>query len=95
MFLTDATLKDVENFVMSTREDVSSDETSSSDDSSESSDEMESIRYRPAMRGKEIIGFRSRYPKKEFRPKAADFQMTLKELGMLINFLLYLITTYF
>ena len=76
-FNTGDSLKQVENFVMSTRKEVSSDESSS-----ESEGELEFNRWRPAKRGIEIIGFRSKYPDKEFRPNSSDYGKTLKQLGL-------------
>ena len=70
---------------MSTREDISPDERSSE---SSDEDEMGFMRYRPARRGKEVIGFRSKYPDREFRPNSSDYGKTLQQLGLLLFFIL-------
>ena len=77
-FNTSDSLKQVENFVMSTRKEVSS----SDESSSESESGTDFNRYRPAKRCKEIIGFRSKYPDKEFRPNSSDYGKTLQQLGL-------------
>ena len=57
----------------------------SESDSEPSEDSEESDEEPPKPQIKEgPIGFRSRYPKKEFKPSSADFQSSLKDLGLFL-----------